>query len=89
MQAPSNQLRGRDCFDIPLALAFSYVSIKGRNKSDFASQRWSFKYSGVPTPMKKHEFSCPACSMDVYLTTYGTLWWADIKKMWFLISRGF
>ena len=70
MQAPSNQLRGRDCFDIPLALAFSYVSIKGRNKSDFASQRWSFKYSGVPTPMKKHEFSCPACSMDVYLTTY-------------------
>lgn len=57
------------CFDIPLPLAFSYVSIRSRSKSDFASQRWNFKYLGFLSQIKNYESRCFVCSMVVCLNS--------------------
>lgn len=59
------------CFDIPLAPAFSYVSMRSRHKSDFASQRWNFKYLGVLSQIKNHECGCFVCSMAVLKASIG------------------
>ena len=47
------------------------MSIRSRNKSDFASQRWNFKYLGVPSQIKSHGFWCFVCSMAVLTANTG------------------